>query len=225
MLLQQYLKRLDAARLADVLAGETWASSPISTQVDLTDLRAAIEALPQDVRGAQLDTELVEPVHRVITITRREAADPRTWQWLCVGAFPDVVWRRWARTPPRTPREIRDLLTPGLQGRFLAQASLNGVSRNTFARLWWTAEQLEADYDLARRAFARQDMFQAVFERLFGLWPAAARACLAQFEGRSEDEIRSAAKWLQQSASTLVLEGLSEAQIRDVLAEALEAAA
>ena len=96
------------------------------------------------------------------------------------------------------------------------------MSRNTFARLWWTAEQLGGDYDLARLALSRQDMFQAIFERIFGLYQPAARAALSRFPPASEDAVRTAARWLNYVGSTTVLELLNEAEIGLILDESLK---
>jgi hypothetical protein len=217
----RYAKPLGSDHLEDVLGGGRWPTEPLATQIALEPLEAAVAAVPIELEGSAIDAHLLEPLHRALPLTRREASDPRVWQWLSAGKFPDLVWRRWAGRVP-TPAELKEMLQPKYHPRFLARPSLNGISRNTFARLWWTAEELE-DYELARRALSRQDMFQNIFERFFGIYPAAARACLDRFDGRSEAEIRRAAKWLQQCASTTLLEGLDEAEVGAILDEALAA--
>ncbi len=217
----RYSKSLGPDHLEDVLGGGLWPTEPLTSAIPLEVVRVAVDGVPSEVTGAAIDAQLLEPLHQALPLTRREAADPRVWQWLCVTSFPDLVWRRWAgEVPP--PEMLKDSLLPKYHPRFLARPSLNGISRNTLARLWWTAEQL-GDYDLARRALSSQDMFQNIFERFFGIYPAAARACLDRFDGRSEAEIRSASKWLQQCASTTMLEGLSEGEVAVILDEALAA--
>jgi hypothetical protein len=172
--------------------------------------------------GSSLDTALVEPVHRALAgLTHAEAADMRVWHWLCSVAFPDLVWRRWRQGGSPSEQDLAAALTDSMVRRFAGTPTLVGVSRNTLARLWWTAEHLDADYELARRALARQDAFQAIFERLFGLHLPAARAAIRNFEGREEAEVRRAARWLNYAAATAVLEALSEDEIAAILDESL----
>jgi len=217
----RYAKPLNSDHLEDILGGGRWPTEPLATEIPLEPVEEAVAGLVTDTSGSAIDAHLLEPLHRALPLTRREAADPRVWQWLAVSKFPDLVWRRWAGTVP-SPGDLKEALAAKYHPRFLARPSLNGISRNTFARLWWTAEELQ-DYDLARRALSSQDMFQNIFERFFGIYPAAARACLDRFEGCGETEIRSAAKWLQQCATTTLLEGLSEDEIAAILDEALTA--
>ncbi len=216
--IQRFAKTLDFDHLEEVLSGGRWPSEPVPGDIPLDPVRDAVTSV-ENLGGSSIDAPLLQPLHASLPLSRRAAADPRVWQWLCVREFPDLVWRRWGAGPP-LPEMLRDSLTSSMGPRFLARSSLNGVSRNTLARLWWTAEELD-DYDVARRALSSQDMFQNIFERFFGLYPAAARACLDRFEGRSEAEIRAASRWLQQCASTTLLEGLSESEIGAILDEAL----
>jgi hypothetical protein len=67
-------------------------------------------------------------------------------------------------------------------------------------------------------ALANQDFFQAIFERKFGLYPPAARACLDVLRDASEDERREATKRLNHYLTTIVLENLTEGDIRELLA-------
>lgn len=146
----------------------------------------------------------------------------RVWHWLCSVEFPELIWRRWRGSVPERD-ELPQVLTGTIAGHFLGASSLNGVSRNTLARLWWTAEALqeEGNYDLARRMLANQDMFQNICERFFGIRPTVAKACLRRLEGEAPADVRRAAKWLQQRAATTVIEHLSEAEITAILNEAL----
>ena len=217
----RYAKPLNSDHLEDVLGGGRWPTEPLGSAIPLEGVDDAVGSVPADAAGSAIDAALLEPLHGALPLTRREAADPRVWQWLSVNRFPSFVWRRWAGHVP-APAELKDALAAKYHPRFLARPSLNGISRNTFARLWWTAEQL-GDYDLARSALSNQDMFQNIFERFFGIYPAAARACLERFDGRSEAEIRKAAKWLQQCATTTLLEGLEEHEVAAILDEALGA--
>lgn len=214
---RRYSKPLTAAGLAAALKGDHPPAEDLATPVPLDAVTAAIEEAGGGT-GSEVDAKLIEPLHRALPITLREAADMRIWHWLTVRCQ-EIVWQRW----PKYHRQWQE--TGELKGeavsRFLGRNSLNGVSRNTLARLWWTAEQMSEgdDYSLARDAVENQDRFQAIFERRYGLYLPAARACLESFQGLSEDEVRDAARWLQQCLSTTVLEHLSEAEISALLEE------
>jgi hypothetical protein len=215
--IRRYSKPLTAPGLAAALRGEEQPAEALPTAIPLDGVAAAIESIG-DCAGSEIDGRLVEPLHRAIPLTRREAADMRVWHWLTVR-FQGFVWQRW----PSYHRQWEETgeLTGEAVSRFLGRSSLNGISRNTLARLWWTGEQMRDgdSYSLARDAIDNQDRFQAIFERRYGLYPPAARACLASFRGLSEGEVRDAARWLQQCLSTTVLEHLSEAEISALLEE------
>jgi hypothetical protein len=216
--IRQYSKPLSATGLTAALRGETQASETLDTVISMDAVAEAIGAV-EGLSGSEIDRCLIEPLHRAMsTLTIREAADMRLWHWLTVH-FQELVWRRWASY--RKQWEETGELTGEATARFLGRSSLNGVSRNTLARLWWTAEQLSenGNYSLARQAVSNQDQFQAIFERRFGLYPPAARACLASFENLGERETREAARWLQQCLSTTVLEHLSQADVAALLEE------
>lgn len=214
---RRYSKPLTPSDLAATLKGNQQPAEDLATPVRLDAVAAAIDSIG-DTRGAEIDAKLIEPLHRALPLSLREAADMRVWHWLTVR-FPEIVWHRWPKYHQQW-QETEEL--PGeAVSRFLGRSSLNGVSRNTLARLWWTAEQMNehSDYSLARDAVRSQDRFQAIFERRFGLYPPAARACLKSFRNLSESEVRDAARWLQQCLSTTVLEHLSEAEIGALLDE------
>jgi hypothetical protein len=221
---QRTREPLTPARLLEVLRGEEPAAERLPSSISLDSLSEAIESLPADLSASRLDGVLVESVHSGLSgITHAEAADMRVWHWLCAVPFRGLVWRRWRADGEPATEDMEMALTDSVARRFLGSPSLAGVSRNTLARIWWTAEHLDGDYELARAALSRQDMFQAIFERLFGLHPPAARAAIRKFHGRSEDEIRRAARWLNYAGATAVLEALDETEIESILDESLAA--
>jgi hypothetical protein len=215
---RQFAKPLTSTGLASALRGESHPSESLVTVVPLAAVADAI-ATTDGLSGSAIDGVLIEPLHRAMsTLTVREAADMRVWHWLTLH-FRDLVWRRWRDYLKQW--EESEELNGEAAARFLGRTSLNGVSRNTLARLWWTAQQLQddGDYTLARRAIEKQDRFQAIFERRFGLYLPAARACIECFSELGEQETRDAARWLQQCLSTTVLERLSQEDVASLLAE------
>ena len=164
---------------------------------------------------ATWDARLVEPLHRALrNLSRRLATDMGFWHWLCTVQFQDVVWRRWS--PLEQPGGRLDEIPPSVAERFLGRPSLRGFSRNALSRLWWAAECLvdqNGNYEWARRVFERQDLFQAIFERRFGLYPPAARACVKKYWQAHETRWRQGIKWLNHYLTTLVAESLTEDEI------------
>jgi hypothetical protein len=224
--LKRLSQPLTLTRLEQVLSGEHLATEPVPSVADISSVATVIADLPDSATGSELDVALVQALHEGLRgLTRAEAADMRVWHWMAAVAFPAFVWRRWRPEGPPPPESMSDDIGDAMFRRFAGSASLNGVSRNTFARLWWTAETVRGDYRLARVALSRQDMFQAIFERHFGMYEPAARAAITIFDGRRESEIRVAARWLTYVASTTVLEVLDEQQITEILREGLRAAA
>lgn len=163
------------------------------------------------------DREMIEPLHLALKgLPRRVATDMRFWHWLCIVEFPDFVWLRWHGSVPEGPSEQ---IGSALSGRFLGTPTLNGVSRNALARLWWCAEALysqEDDYVLVRRVMSNQDLFQAIFERKFGLYPQAARAVLSYLSENKEPH-RLVAKRLNHYLTTIAVEILGEEEIVELL--------
>jgi hypothetical protein len=221
--LRRFSSPLLRERLGDVLEGVRLETEELPSGVSAEPLREAVAGVPEELVGPDIDRALIEPLHRALEgITRREAADMRVWHYVAAVEFPQVVWRRWKRRVPSS-EELRDQLDRAMYAHFAGRSTLNGVSRNTFARLWWLAESTATDgnYERARQALERQDMFVAAFERLTGLSGPARDAYLDRMPGRSEDEGRQAAKWLAQAAVTTVLDSLSKDQVAEILDEGL----
>lgn len=200
----------------------------IGLTAELGMIRRVHEELLRKKEGkkdrAWWDAELVEPIHNALKIIpRRIASDMRFWQWLCVSIFPEVVWGRWYGPVPAQgdiPRVLEG--KSALRERFLGSASLRGISRNTFARLWWCGESLVSgdkpdDYSSARKVLEKQDLFQNIFEREFGLFGPAARACLRKYGDASEKEWRKGTALLNYYLSTIALETLNEEEIHRLL--------
>jgi hypothetical protein len=225
--LGRYVRRIDAVELPNLLANPALVhSEPVSLNVDFSAVKDVLVSAGSENSGgvgqASLDTQLVEPLHRAMpSLSHRAATDMRFWHWLCIVVLPDVVWYRWHGGIPDSPA---DVLTenPAMAERFLGASTLRGMSRNALARLWWCAETLYSEqdgYDLARQALTRQDLFQAIFERQFGLYPPAALACLRRFgNGKvSEREWREGTRRLNHYLTTIVVEALSEEDILRLL--------
>jgi hypothetical protein len=195
--------------------------------VDLAGVRTLVDELvartPEGATRQTLaawDEAMVGPLHAAFEgVPRRTLSDMRVWHWLCTQAFRDFILARWCS---EEAAEAFDDLTAAERGRFLGKASLNGVSRNALARLFWCGEALwskDQGYDLARAALRRQDFFQAVFERKFGLYRPAARACVMKLADATELVWRNSLKGLNFCLSTMVAEAMDESAVGELLEE------
>jgi hypothetical protein len=110
-----------------------------------------------------------------------------------------------------------------VDGRFrMNTASLNGISRHAFARLWWLGEALDSDYDSCRKILANQDIFQAIYEREIGFVPGLSRDLVEIFGLGTEraidgDAFRVVMKAVNQLATVTRVEALDESDLRELI--------
>lgn len=226
VLLEKFDRGLPTTKesLARALTGEELPqSAPVAAEIDLDGLVSFIESLDPDLSGTQLDSAMVQPVHQELRdLSRRDAAQPEVWQWLCIVKFRELPWRRWLRKDfPRTDDSLRHYLLEdpspgGLPGRYLGNANIGSLARNTFARLWWVAEVLEGDYDLARKAVSNAQLFVDVFERRLGLNPQIASVCVEVLGDADDDTVKKTVRRLQQRAKTTRLESLPKESLLEL---------
>jgi uncharacterized protein DUF6339 len=214
--LRRYSEAPNPRRLGELLMNPTRVTSEsVGSMVDLeTFKRAAVQALAGPEKS-KADAVMAVELHKALVgrVTSRDAADMRMWHWLAVSYCPNLVWLRWLGEVPSDPEAA---LTASLRGRFLGPPTLNGVSRNTFARLWWCVEVLysaEDKYNLVNVVFQKQDLFQAVFERRFGLHAPTAKSFISRFGDAREAEWRAAARRLDYRFGTILLEALDVKEI------------
>lgn len=224
--LMRYARPLVPAQLADVLAGRSdpeveatrYTFSLDDFKNELASARASIPPHSTPRQRAFMDARLAPHLHSALKqLVRRDAADMRIWHWLCTSPLKEFVLLRWRGDEPPQPSAA---LTPGLVAHFLGSATLNGVSRNAAARLWWCAEAMQdadSGYALTRQALANQDLFVAVFERKFGIYPPAARAAVSELAGKTGKEIQAAARRLNHFLTTQAAEVLDQAAISSLL--------
>ena len=217
--LRRFALPLSPSTLAAVLADPNAApSEPTGFDADLSTVHSVFVSGRGEISGSSWDALIAEPLHRALRhLPRRLVTDMRLWQWLAADPFAEFVWTRWYGAVPDRPSEV---LTDSLGERFLGTSTLRGVSRNALARLFWCADALHSgeDYSLTTQALENQDFFQAMFERAFGLYPPAVRACLEVLDRASETERRSAARKLNHYLTTITLEALDENDVRHLLA-------
>lgn len=211
MLMTQKLQTLDpqARHLVseDFLAGTAtpdWANhlKPFGRDVDLEPfLRILDKAMERfGTSPASSDSWLAPRVHATLRLTRREAADPRVWDYLAVIAVPKYVRWRWTGEK-------------GQAARFVGPEY-----KHALARLWWGAEMTRngTDYSWTAVLFANQD-FQNSWARLdlFHHRPAsiAAAKLLSTFnkgQMATSDQIRQLVIGFNMVLTTTILDAVAE---------------
>jgi hypothetical protein len=192
----------------------------IPEKADLKPVDSAFAALKkQGASRATWDAALVEPVHSSLKhLPRHLHLDPTFWQYLTTERLRDFVWQRfWDGSPPSDVAEA--LEQPTKWRRFECRRTMNAMSRNAVARLFWAGDLLSvaSDYSLARDAFMKQEIQQQVFDRLFGLHPDAARAFVRKSNGLKGRDIQKLGERLNEYASTIAVEFLNDKEIEKLL--------
>ena len=213
-----------AERLHAVLeAPDSWESEELVEEADFTEFDRVLESLASaDLPKPRWDEQMVEPFHLAMRdISEGVALDMRLWHWLCLVRFQEMVRMRWLpASSSRSPEVVNQR-----QSRFLGNNSLQGISRNALARLWWAGQTLYSEddgYYLARKVFANQDLFQGIFEREIVLHPPAARAMVRELQSEDSRTITLVAKRLNQWATTIAIETLDERDIVNLVREGME---
>lgn len=139
-----------------------------------TALEKACEPLPDDVRWdaapvrelldeamdrfddepTRADAWLPPRLHATLRLSRREAADPRLWNFLALCLAPDyVIWRNPPRASSTSP--VPQVNKNHFIGSFHKQA---------FSRLWWAAEFFRngPDYGPVEIACRNQETFNSL---------------------------------------------------------------
>jgi hypothetical protein len=177
------------------------------------------KALPAGQRSLW-DRELIQPLYEALrSLPRKILVDMRFWHWLCILPLQDFVWYRWHGYIPEHPRRALSE-HHALVGRFTGTPTLNGFSRNALSRLYWCASTLYSENEgfyWVELALQNQDLYQAIFERKFSLYPPAVKACLKELKDKTETERREATRRLNHHLTTIVLETLSEDDIRQLI--------
>ncbi len=182
---------------------------PFERQIDLTPLDDYLDFLIDEhpPYHSQIDGRLAPQLHRILNLTRREAADMGIWHYLTVIYRPDFVRYRWTYGS----REY-------MKKRFWGVREWDS---NTFSRLWWVAEQThtDGDYSLTEKILTKQYLVRSAFDRDFSRYKPALRAYIAVLGGDPKSVVEEAAKRFNKHLSVVQLENFQEQQIREKFGE------
>lgn len=215
------LKRLNSEALDLVTEsyrkGESELSQEVRNQVKETDIEFEKERLNQEIdrvlseelSGPEMDRELAPAIHDLIHFdNQRQAADSGIWNYISVVMRPDYVRERWGSK----------------KRRFISSGKL---TRHAFGMLWWAAEITmeetgEHDKEALNTLMQKTDLFVSLFEREFSNYRKVALPYIELLGEEEQETWRETAKLFNQKLSTLVLEDLSEDEIRDIIRDIRE---
>lgn len=176
--------------------------------IDLEHLDDAVDRVISETRSfdTAIDSIAAPRIHRALPLTRREAADAAVWRYLAVIERPELIRHRW---------EMRSWKT--MRTRFWNAGTR--PDSNTFCRLWWIAELTRDadDYTLTERALSRQPLATTLFVRQLSSYRPAIEAFIDVMYDATADEIERVVLRFSAALSTVVLEGQSANELRDLL--------
>jgi hypothetical protein len=179
-------------------------SAPLSgLTADLGGLREELDEIREDMKEGnhEIDAAAAPPVREHLTLTRREAANPRLWHWLAVAEFPKFVYHRWEKYS-------------SIQEKFLAAG--RDIYSNALHRLWWGAELTSDgdDFERTERMFEQGELANDVLDRWFARDETAAKVVVDVLSGESADVISNTTRDVKQELSVYTLELMDECEIR-----------
>ena len=196
---------------------------------------SALRQEPGNKLKTNSDAHLARLLHESLRhIDRRTLTDPLVWQWMTLALFPEYVAWRWFdgfslgnlnEREAEGEAEGEHVIKDSAIVHFLGGGSLEGVSRNALARLFWGAEAAWVQgtgkdrYMDVDTVFKFADLFSGVFERLVCLRPDAAIKVMRDIKGRSEESRRSIMVNLNLVLSTTCLESLDMNTYSELVSE------
>jgi hypothetical protein len=212
MEIRRYVQKLSPRVLQQVIGAD---DAPLSEPVAEVDaLQPVVETVNKMAAAGRVaaseDAGIARQLHSALKgLDQRTLTDQCLWQWMTTVPFRDYTESRWVpglRTQP-------DLLhKPSVQKRYLGGHSLNGMSRNAVARLFWCAKVLwtpDDGYRYSDIVLGNQDFYQGLFERTLGLHGPLVAAAAAVLEHSDEDERRETLKNLNHIMTTVTVEVLN----------------
>jgi hypothetical protein len=183
-------------------------------EVDLQPLRDVVDEVMDNYEAGDwaMEAELAPAFHRLMPLTRRQAADLGIWQYLAIVHFEDLVRHRWQGAG-------------ALREKFVGEGPTN-IYSHALNRLWWIAELTydlqSGGYGFTREVFsydAAQALVNQIFDRWFARYRPLANACAEVLieESATDTEIRQTTKRLRQVLSDIQAESLSIHQARNLV--------
>ncbi len=189
-------KRLNSSDYSDYI-------EPLEREIDLTPLDRVLDNLMDGFQpyDTLLDRDLAPELHKILDLTRREAADQGIWHYLTVIHRPDFVRHRWS---------FGSLAY--MQKRFWGVGTWDS---NTFSRLWWAAEQthIGENYALTQNILSKQYLARAAFGRYYSMYQPALKAFIHVLGNDAQEVVEETAKRLNKLLTVYQLEGLTEEQV------------
>ncbi|WP_329387280.1 DUF6339 family protein [Streptomyces sp. NBC_01716] len=153
------------------------------------------------------DAWLAPRLHYTLRLTRSEASDSGSWNFLALCVAPEFVHWRWAG---------------GKNGKGVGQAArfAGRWDLQCFSRLWWAAELFRdgSNYGPVEVACGNQDILNTVLRQEMIQHRPAAQALLRLQRGRvvrTGRDVNAAASAANAAAATLVYEAMAPDELQD----------
>lgn len=168
-----------------------WEAAPVRELLD--------EAMDRfDDEPTKADAWLPPRLHATLRLSRREAADPRLWNFLALRLAPDyVIWRNPPRSSGTSP-------VPQVNKNHF----IGSFHKQTFSRLWWAAEFFRngPDYGPVEIVCRNQETFNSLLRLEIVYHRATARTIARLMEDgtvRTTREANAFFKAVNAAGSTL----------------------
>lgn len=197
---EQYLQgeeEIDEEKLEEYI--EDFSGEADMDRIDEVLQQAIDDYEPGDT---DMDYSVARELHRATDLTRREAAEPRFWNYLSLVFKPEFVRHRW---------------TSCKKNRFIMRTS---TDRHALARLWWIAELTERDgnYDYTEIAFSKQDIAQNIFDNDFSHYEDLLPPVLERLDEEPSQVAKKYGEILNRRFAVLLEEDMDQEQL-EILAE------
>tara|TARA_Y100000588_G_scaffold70563_1_gene72386 strand:- start:5438 stop:6160 length:723 start_codon:yes stop_codon:yes gene_type:complete len=198
---------------------------------DISELRDTVKTVCAQGRSNHrvMDRLLMESLYNNLgKLPLKVSTDMKFWHWICTKVIKDYIWVRWG--PGEVPSDPREYLSgvdsddnqPSLKSlftRFAGRYSLEGLSRNSAARLYFCMDRLtlNGDPSLAVDVLLNSELQLQSFETNIFLHPPALRACVNKWKSLKGDKVRKLSTRTRQFFTSRAAETMSEDEISAML--------
>ena len=194
------LKRIPENRIEQYI-------EPLEKSFELDELDEFLSNVKDkyEMFDVEIDQTVGPKLHKILPLTRRQAADPGLWHYLTVVFQPDFVRHRW---------EFNNYSY--MKKRFLG--NVRSWDTNTFSRLWWAAELTKIKnnsepYESTKTLLGRQSFTRALFDREYSWYKPANSAFISVLKDEKKPVYEEVSKRLNKALSTIKLETLDQGEI------------
>lgn len=153
----------------------------------------------------EMDKELAPVVHQELDLTRRQASDPRIWNYLSIAVMPDFVEQRWTADADNI--------------RWVASSRKQVLNRQAFSSLWWTAEATytpDKEYEFTKKVFEAQEFKNWLMGPAYGKSDKVINALIATLHDMKSGDYRRVLREFTALTATYSVDSMSERELREL---------